>query len=105
MEKHPSPWRTGAFFLCENCGRRADGDPSLQGLAEEWKKDFKSRMRESGHSKDIRVMVSGCVGLCPPQKQAAAWCPSEGKAEAFAFEAGEKEGVFTWLKGRLDGVE
>lgn len=101
MEKHPGPWSKGAVFICEKCGRRDDGDPALKGLAEDWKKEFKSRLRDEGHGKSVRVMVSGCLSLCPPDRQVAAWCPTDGKTELIVFERAEKDAVFDWIKKKL----
>lgn len=100
MEHQGTKWSKGAFFLCEKCGRRQDAHPAAAGLAEEWKADFKARLRDAGAGKEIRVMVSGCLGPCPPNRQTAAWMPSDGKQDVLIFEPSEKEAVFDWLKSR-----
>lgn len=101
MEKDEVPWSKGAFFICEKCGRRKDSDPALHGFADELKGEFKSKFKEMGHGKDIRVMVSGCIDVCPPQKQAAAWCPTNGTTETLVFAKSERSEVFDWLKKKL----
>lgn len=100
MEQVPNKWSKGALFICEKCGRREDANPEAAGLAERWKAEFKSRLRDEGRGKEIRVMVSGCLGPCPPQKQTAAWFPTEGAPETVVVEPSEKEALFSWLKSR-----
>lgn len=102
MEKESAPWSKGAFFVCEKCGRRKDADSSLNGFADAVKGEFKSKLKDMGHGKDIRVMVSGCIDVCPPGQQAAVYCPADGGAtEAVIFDKSERDQVFDWLKKKL----
>lgn len=100
MDKESTKWQTGAFFICEKCGRRDDAAPGAAGFAELAKAEFKSRLRELGRGKEIRVMVSGCLGNCPKKRQAAAWLPVDGSPKVLTFLPSEKEEVFEWLKKR-----
>ena len=100
MKEHSASWKKGAFFVCEKCGRRENAPVELQGFAEELKTAFKKQLRESGQGAEIRPMVSGCLSLCPPGKQAAAWCPQGGDVELIEFDKNEKDQVFSWLLGR-----
>lgn len=98
MDETTSPWSRGAFFICQKCGKRADGLPNQQDFAESTKNDFKARFRERGQGREVRVMVSGCLSLCPPDAQVAAWCPSDGKTELVVFDSQtEKEKIWDWL--------
>jgi hypothetical protein len=98
MEKHDSPWQDGAFFICTKCGRRDDGQKGQSDFAENAKKEFKGRMKDLGLGKNVRVMTSSCLSLCPPDRQVAAFCPSSGEMELIVFDAkNEKEQAFEWL--------
>lgn len=99
MKSEELTWSKGAFFVCEKCGRRKDADSELEGFAEDIKSDFKTRFREMGRHREVRVMISSCLGNCPPKKQAAAWVPNgPGPSEVVIFTKSEKEDVFDWLK-------
>lgn len=98
MEKSPSPWSKGAFFICEKCGRRDDGSGDKD-YAEKTKKDFKYRLKDAGFGKEIRVATSSCLSLCPKDLQVAAWCPAGGEMEMIVYKAkSETEDVLEWLK-------
>lgn len=101
MDKSGAPWKVGAFFVCEKCGKK-NGGPAIQGLADKVKIEFKSKLKEMGHGKDLRVMTSGCLDVCPKEQQAAVFCPSSGgEVKTICFRADETEQVFDWLKKKL----
>ena len=45
------------LFICRECSRESD-EPDL-------KKWLKKRLREDGHKKEVRVIRTECMGLCP----------------------------------------
>lgn len=45
------------LFVCRDCSRRSDG-PDLR-------KYVKKRLKEDGLHKDVRVVKTDCMGLCP----------------------------------------
>lgn len=101
MEMQGSPWSKGALFICEKCGRRDDG-AGIKNFADDTKSEFKSRLKDGGQGKDARVMISGCLSLCPDGAQVAAWCPQNGAMELIVFDpAHEKEAVWNWLQKKL----
>ncbi|MBX7231816.1 MAG: hypothetical protein K1X29_06995 [Bdellovibrionales bacterium] len=101
MKNSDSPWKHGALFICEKCGKRQDADPILMNFAIEVKEEFKLRLKSESIGKSVRVATSSCLSLCPPNKQVAAWCPSEGKMEMIELKASEKETLFSWLKKKI----
>jgi hypothetical protein len=56
-------WDKTAVWICTKC--KADTT-----LAEDTKKEFKTRLKEAGLASKIRVMTSSCLGLCPENLQA-----------------------------------
>lgn len=103
MEKVKSPWACGAFFICEKCGRRDDGSNMGKEYADDLKKEFKSRLREDGVGKKIRVMTSSCLSLCPKREHVAAWAPAQGELELLVFTPKEeKEAIYQWLKRKVE---
>ena len=53
MKEQPSK----VLFLCRECNRRSDG-PDLR-------KYLKKRLKEDGLSKDVRIVRTECMGICP----------------------------------------
>ncbi|MBX3039771.1 MAG: AMP-binding protein [Bdellovibrionaceae bacterium] len=103
MEIVKSPWKKGAFFICEKCGRRDDGSGVGKDFAEDLKKQFKSRLKDEGHGKDIRVMTSSCLSLCPKKAYVAAWSPATGgDLSLIVFDPKrEVEDLYDWLKKKV----
>ena len=102
MEISPGPWTKGAFFICEKCGRRDDGTGIGKDFAEDLKKEFKGRLRDDGLGREIRVMTSSCLSLCPPEACVAGWSPASGEGiSLIEFDPKEeKETLYSWLKKR-----
>ena len=61
----PTPWRD-VLLMCRECGKRLRG-----GFGAKRKDDLKTvprqALREAGRRRDVRVMETGCLGLCPKQ--------------------------------------
>lgn len=103
MDKLETPWKKGAIFICEKCGRRDDGAKGNPG-ADHYKSEFKGRLKDLGLGKDLRVMVSGCLGPCPKGQQTAAYFPREGTPEVIAFETKHEAGDFwEWVLKKARG--
>lgn len=103
MDQLPSPWKKGAVFICEKCGRRDDGAKGNPG-ADHFKSEFKSRLKEIGLGKEVRVMVSGCLGPCPKGRQAAAFFPVQGAPEIISVDPKhERDELWNWVEGKARG--
>ncbi len=94
MEKINTNWAKAAVFICEKCGKRENTGFGDSQFAEQCKIEFKAKFKDLGLGKETRIMNSGCLGPCPPQKQAAAWLPLQGEAEVFVFSPTEKQIFF-----------
>ncbi len=107
MEVVKSPWNKGAFLICEKCGRRDDGCDVGKDFAEDQKKKFKARLREEGLGKDIRVLTSSCLSLCPDNAYVAGWAPTkDDEFSLIVFDPKkELETVYQWLKSKAGGAE
>ena len=98
MNKTASPWKRGALFICEKCGRRSDGPKVKDGYAGDLKHELKGRLKDAGFGKDIRVMTSSCLSLCTKGKQVVAFSPAQGALELLEYDApAETEQVLAWL--------
>ncbi len=55
MRSEPAPW-SGIVLVCSKCMRRRDRE-DLRG-------DLRKALKQAGR-KDVRVVASGCLDLCP----------------------------------------
>ena len=58
----PTPWRREVVFVCKKCSGRFKGDLTPDGTLRDW---LKHRLKADGLRHDIRVVETGCFGLCP----------------------------------------
>lgn len=58
-----TPWRD-VIILCRKCGKKLDG-----GFGPKRKQDLKAALRqalrEAGQRRQVRIMETSCLGLCP----------------------------------------
>lgn len=54
----PTPWRT-VLIVCRKCGKKLDG-----GFGRKRKETLRTVLRE-GRSRDVRILETGCLGVCP----------------------------------------
>lgn len=87
------PWDVGAVLVCSKCGTKFN-QPQL---AEEVKSEMRRYQKEQQTQTQIRVIVSGCLGVCYPEKQTLSFMPVEGKTELFTTEL-NKEAVVQDIK-------
>jgi predicted metal-binding protein len=74
-----SPWEIGSIFICTKCGAKFN-DPDL---ADEAKSKIRKKQKEEETQGLIRVITSGCLGVCYPEKQTFAFMPVDGKTEIY----------------------
>ncbi len=59
----PTEWRT-ILLVCRKCGKKLKG-----GFGPKQRDDLKSLLRQTlraqGHRRDVRVIETGCLGVCP----------------------------------------
>ena len=75
------------LFVCRECSRRSD-EPDLR-------KYLKKRLREDGLKKDVRVVRTECMGLCPDDGLVSV-CESKGKCRAVC-PANDREALYLRL--------
>lgn len=72
------------FFVCRDCSRRS-GDPDLR-------KYLKRRLKDDGLKKDVKIVRTECMGLCPedgrvsvcePGGECTAVCPEDDREEVY----------------------
>ena len=85
IEAHPTPWRD-VVVACRKCGKKlddegfgTDGDQTLP-------RALKSTLRAAGPRRDVRVVESKCLGLCP--KKAVAVVLARNPGEILAVPPG-----------------
>ncbi len=85
-------WKDAGVWICTNCFKGT-------GTAEDLKSEFKSRFKEMGCGKNIRVMTSSCLGICPPNAQAMVVAPVDQPQKAFIFDPKrDKDAIFEKLQ-------
>lgn len=77
------PWEKGLVLICTKCGAKFNETVTL---AEEVKTEIRKKQKEADTLTQIRVIPSGCLGVCYPEKQTIAYMPVEGKTELFTTE-------------------
>lgn len=76
------PWEVGSIFICTKCG----GKFNQSTLAEEVKSEIRKKQKTDETQDQIRVITSGCLGVCYPEKQTFIFMPVEGKTEVYTAE-------------------
>ena len=87
------PWEIGTVLVCSKCG----GKFNQPNLAEEVKTEVRKQQKADGTQSKIRVIATGCLGVCYPEKQTVAFLPVNGPTEMFTT-ALEKEVVLQEVK-------
>lgn len=94
MRSSPIGWKKSGVWICTKCFAGTS-------VAEDLKTDYKKRLNEEGLGKQIRVMTSSCLGICPEGSQALFIQPEGGSGEAFEFDPKiETESVFQKIKSK-----
>ena len=87
------PWEIGSILICSKCGAKFN-QPNL---AEEVKTEVRKVQKSEGTQGKIRVIVTGCLGVCYPEKQTVAFLPTNGSTEMYTT-ALDKEIVLEEVK-------
>lgn len=93
IKKHSTPWEIGSLYICTKCGVKYNQPNLAEEVKGDMRKDLKSREE---HTK-IRVITSGCLGVCYPEEQTFAFMPNEGKTEVYTT-ALDKAQAFSDIK-------
>ena len=103
MLKNYSPKFTqGSLFICTKCSK--DFSDSKPERAEKLKSDLRFELKEIDVHKKIRVMTSGCLGLCKKDEQTFAYYPNYGEMEMLTtsddFKT-SKQDILSFIKTKV----
>ena len=87
------PWEVGSVLVCSKCGAKFN-QPNL---AEEVKTEVRKQQKADGTQSKIRVIATGCLGVCYPEKQTIAFLPINGATEMYTTTL-DKEVVLAEVK-------
>ncbi len=87
LKKFDPVFKTGSLFLCSKCGVSFDKPENAEQLKVQLRQQLKT---EQLHS-EVRVMVSGCLGVCQDDEQAFAFYPNQGPVELYTATADQAQ--------------
>jgi predicted metal-binding protein len=100
MKKFDPKFTLGSLFICSKCGQGFNSPDQAEKLKSELRTDLK---KNEAHTK-VRVMVSGCLGICEPDQQTFAYYPNSGNAEIFTtdknFDTAKNE-IFGLIQNKI----
>lgn len=97
-----TPWEIGSIFICTKCG----GKFNNSNLAEEVKTEIRKKQKEEETQTKIRVIPSGCLGVCYPEKQTIGYMPVDGKTEIYTTDLNKEvilQEVSDLIKKKISG--
>jgi hypothetical protein len=63
LRSRPTPWQE-VLILCRKCGKKLDGGFGPK-RGESLKTELRQALRDVGRRRQVRVMETGCLGICP----------------------------------------
>ncbi len=112
MKTEMTGWADGALMICTKCGARGVTGEARKTWTPEWAEQtkiaLKKEMKEKGLAKNLRVMTSSCLGLCPEGEQTVLLLektPQGEKSQFLVFNPEEEPKALQdfaqgWLKER-----
>ncbi len=86
MKKHAPKFNQASLFICNKCGKDFSEPDNAENLKTSLRAVLKNENKD--HLK-IRVMVSGCLGVCEKGDQAFGYYPNEGELELYSVPKAE----------------
>jgi hypothetical protein len=77
-----TPWSIGSVLICSKCGAKFN----QTNIAEEVKSELRKLQKAQETQDKIRVIVSGCLGVCYPEKQTFTFMPVNGPTEIYTTD-------------------
>ena len=74
MNSENTKWNKAGVWICTKCFKGTD-------VAENLKMEWKIKLKELGLGKDVRVMTTSCLDVCPKDEQAIMIVEKNGKQE------------------------
>lgn len=96
-----TPWSVGLVLICSQCSQEQSYGDSSTSLPIDLKQWLKSRLKVEGTLGKIRVVNTGCLGICPQEKVAIALVPLNNPTEHKCLAIGtaiEKEVLYTQVQ-------
>jgi len=84
IRPRPTPWKT-VILLCGKCARKMDNGYGSKGKAT-LRMALREAFRENGRRRDVRIIETRCMGICP-------------KKAVTALNASRPEKILTIPKG------
>ena len=63
IHARPTPWKT-VILLCGKCSRKMNGGYGSKGK-DTLRTVLRDALRVKGHRRDVRIIETGCMGICP----------------------------------------
>ena len=103
IEATEIPWNQGVIMICSKCSRKLEGrDSKFKDTADYFKGELKSLARARGHGKNMRVITTSCLDICPDERVAIALIGTQAKENIKAItvtQDAEPEKIFDALMG------
>lgn len=82
VEETNTPWEKAIVMICTKCSGKIMKDHPEREIdpAEHLKKEMRTYLKEQGHGKEVRVVTSSCLDVCPINKITVACASSEPPA-------------------------
>jgi predicted metal-binding protein len=77
IRPRPTPWKT-VILLCGKCARKMDNGYGPKGEAT-LRTALREAFRENGHRRDVRIIETRCMGICPKKGVTALNASRPGK--------------------------
>ncbi len=100
MKQFDPKFTVGSLFICSKCGQGFLEPEQAEILKTDLRKELKAI---DAHTK-VRVMVSGCLGVCEPDQQTFAYYPNSGSIEVFTSDknySDSKNDILGLIKKKL----
>ena len=66
LQTLPPPATRAVIFICQKCGKRVGGP--YKEASHELASDLKHAARREFGKKDVRIVLTGCMKVCPPDR-------------------------------------
>jgi predicted metal-binding protein len=63
IDAHATPWKS-VLLLCGKCARKMDGGYGPEGQ-DTLRTALRTALKEQGRRRDVRIIETKCLGLCP----------------------------------------
>lgn len=84
MQKFNPKFSVGSLFICSKCGQGFSNPVPDQ--AEKLKSELRGDLKAIEAHTKVRVMVSGCLGVCETDQQTFAYYPNSGSVEIYTSD-------------------